>query len=137
MIIKKFIKILTNDFPAEYKKLVDQLAGILNDYLDSQSAAMTNQLSLADNLYCEIREISIKLDANYKPIINTSMKLQIIQGRIQGLQVIQVVNEDNIAIGATAAPYIDFTQNESLVTVNKIVGLPINYNFRVKLIVWG
>src|SRR5580658_4713007 len=132
------------DFDPQYSSLIDKLGNILNYTLELFYTAMTNNLSLGDNLLCSLNTITVTVDSTGVPTATSTYQLSNtnILSPIQGVTVLNVINNTNNNALLTGAPFVDYTlsQNQQvnsngaqtnaqtqsspyIVTINQITGL--------------
>lgn len=139
MILPSFRRIFTQDYEAQYKKLIDTLSVSLNNGITSLYSALTNNVSLSDNIYATVKTLSLKVDANGNPLNTTSFNLNsyMTSNQIQGISVINAINQDNSNTYPVSGPFISYTQNGTTVTVNNITGLQQGANYNITVVAWG
>lgn len=129
--IKRLVK---EDFEAEDQPLVDKLAFALNPFLEQVSAAFNKGID-ADNLNWQTGFVEIEVDANGIPKITTQIKIEL-KVRIKGSWVILAQNLTDNAF-PTGTPFVTFTTNNNLLTIQHVAGLPADKRFRLSIILIG
>lgn len=125
------------DFQPEYQNLVDQLSVSLNNGIESVYTALTNNISLKDNVNCTVKDISVAVDANGIPTIKTVFTVTNTNLQILGTQVIYALNTTNAAVYPTGGIFISYTQTSNGVLVNHITGLPAGNTFTLRVVAYG
>lgn len=112
-------------------KWLEPMLSVLNAFMDSVFTIMNRNISLTDNLNIQIATITVTTDSNgdITPIkVRTTVR-----GRVIGMTVIRVLSQDqNIQ-----APFIDYVQNENIVTINKLAGLNIDTKYKIIVLMIG
>lgn len=129
--IKRLVK---EDFEADDQELVDKLAFSLNPFLEQVSAAFNKGID-DDNLNQQSMFIEAELNANGVPKSPLQIKVDL-KVRVKGTQVILA---QNLTDGTfpTGTPFITFTINNNLLTVQHIAGLPPDKKYRLSIILIG
>lgn len=136
MKIGNFRRIYKTDYPVENQNLVDKLSVTINNGFELIYNAFAKNISLKDNIYCTIKDITVKVNANSTPNGTLSFNVDT-QGRILGISVIKAVSLDDTTSVPTSHPFIVYDQNNNTINISKIIGLPANVNFQLSLIAWG
>ena len=126
-----------SDFPPQYADLINQLALLLNNDLQSLFTAFGNGISLSDNIACQVATVPITVDSSGNTTNSAVFSIKIPNLRISGLTVINVVNTTNSSIYPTGAPFCSYTPGTQNITINNITGLQTGYQWSVTLIAWG
>lgn len=148
-------KIITNDYPEEYKELMDKLGYSINTSMELLFLTLAQRVSLADNVLCDIKTLEVKVDATGKPtsplvfsVSNPNIS------SIRGMHVIQAVNKTNGTGYPTSCPFISYsitqpssqvqsltatnnTQNKFTITANNISGLIPNNIYNLTVVIYG
>lgn len=136
MKLPSFRRLFKGDFKEEYQELVDNIGISFNSALDAVFIALNRNLTLADNLKCSIKDLTVRVDSNGTPTVPLSFKLDF-QGRIIGLSVINVINTDNPNAYPATGVTISFQQSNTTILVNNITGLRPNANYTLKVVAWN
>ena len=123
-----------DEFPDEYQDLVDTLAFTVNPFFEQIYGAFTNGLTFKDNFYGQSITITTKVDAQGRPV-NNQVKYTL-KSRPQTIIVLNVVNNTDNA-GLTGAPYVGFSLNGDVLTLNYITGLISGKDYTLSLFVLG
>lgn len=134
--LQSYKRIISSDFEEEDQALVDQLAQSLNTVIDDELYTLNGKVSLADNIYCTVREVDLTVDVN-GGTGNTRFNVNNPTVPVIGIDVVQVTNLSNSNIYPTGTPFISYTQLGGSVMINNITGLLPNYRWRIKLIAWN
>lgn len=125
-------RISKEDFPAEYQQLIDKLAFPLNSHME-QVRNLFNKGIDFENLTQEL--ITLKVQTNEKSIPNTRLTFKTtLRNKLRGIVVISaVITSDNTSY-PTAQPFISFSQNLNIVTINNISGLAPETSYELLLL---
>jgi hypothetical protein len=132
-----FKTLQASDFDAQYAGLINQLALIFNNDIQSLFSALNNGISLADNIACTVATVPITVDSNGNTTNSATFALTTPNTRVTGLTVINVTNTTNSSIYPTGAPFCSFTPASSQVTINNVTGLQTGYQWSITLIAWS
>lgn len=126
--IKRLIK---EDFPPEQQDLIDKLAYVVNPFFDQVVAAFNKGIN-TDNLTRQILEVTVNNTAGritpgvqFKNTLNTN--------KILGINIIKAMNITNPAVYPTQAPWISWSINENIITINNITGIQDNNKYTLTL----
>lgn len=124
-------RIRTEDFPQEYRLLINKLSFALNPSLEQLSTIFNKSIDF-DNLNREALTVTVELDVNGEPKTLSQIKT-VLKTRIKGFNVIRAENLENDNTYPTSAPFVTFVQSGELVTINHITGIPANKRYRLTL----
>lgn len=136
MKLGNFKRIFKTDYATEVQATIEKLALTINNGFESLYNAMAKGISLSDNIACTVKKVTVKVDSSGSPLSTLSFSLDV-KGQIKGISVIRADNLTNSSTYPTSTPFITFTQNDTIVTITNIVGLPANNNFEITLIAWN
>jgi len=132
-------RLMVEDFKKDERSLISRLSEILNPFMSQIINSYKNNLTL-DNLNQEIITFDIIVDANGNPsnaaatVIKKQLKLKL-NRRVQGIWVINAKNQTTSTNYPTAAPFIDFSQSQNLLQINKINGLQNAEEYKLTAII--
>lgn len=124
------------DYPQEQQALVEKMSVTINNGFEIIYNAMSHNVSLTDNIFCTISTVTVTVDSTGTPTSSSSFQIDT-TGTLKGTQVINAVNNTKSTIYPTAVPFITYTQNNKLISIVNISGLPANNKFTLTLIAWG
>jgi hypothetical protein len=114
-------RISKEDFPAQYQDLIDKLAFPLNSHMEQVRNLFSKGIDI-DNLTREFITLKVQTDSTSRPINKLSFKSSL-RNKLKGINVIS----GNITSSNTSylqqAPFISFSQNTNIVSINNISGL--------------
>jgi len=133
--LSSYKRIVTNDYPKEERKFVEQIAGPINDSFNELYFALNGRLSLVDNLNCTVRTIDIIVDSNGLPTDLTTITTNKTTS-VFGCNVVSAVNQSNTALYPTGAPFISYSAISGGILVNHVTGLQANNRYTLNIIIW-
>jgi hypothetical protein len=122
-------KFTLEDFP-EQRSWIGQLFSPLNSFIGDVYRSYSNQLSVEDNLFQEIKEIKFKNSANnypykFKTKFNANPK---------GILAIYLFNSDTGNISAEH-PLLIYTYSSQEINISSITGLTTDTNYVLRLLI--
>lgn len=120
--IKRIIK---EDFPSEVQKWIDKLLVPLNNSITQVTFALTNQLTLSDNMLAVVKEITLKGD-QFPYQFNHGLKVKPI-----GCVILQAMETSASPPLFTNGVYAQWDTDGPTITLRTITGLDSSrtYNF--------
>jgi len=131
--LQAFKRIISEDYPSQYRSLVGQLAYSINSLADDVLNALNKNISVKDNTNLSQKTISVTVDANGVPTTSTSVSTGLASACV-GIQVINAVNQTDSNAIPTSAPFISFTNTTDGIKINKISGLQATNNYNLTVI---
>lgn len=125
-------RISTEDFPAENQALVSRLAFPINSFME-QVRALFNKSIDFDNLNQELVNLSFTTNSDGQPLTTLQFRTTV-TGRIRGVLPISLKLQNNSGF-VTSAPFVNFIQNERIITIPYIVGLNPGTRYEITLLV--
>lgn len=125
-------RIIKEGVPKEYHVLIDAIAPSINDFADQVINAFNKNITVEDNLNMEIKTLEVVVDGGGIPTMSTAFKSNLAD-RVRGIVVIRAENLTNSTVYPTAAPFITYSENNSVITINHIAGLPASDKFKLRL----
>lgn len=132
-----FKSLQASDFDDQYKDLINKLATIFNNEIQSLFTALNNGVSLADNILCTVKDVPIVVDANGNPTNAANFAISVKNLRVRGCTVIRAVNTTNNSTFPTGAPFVSYTPGTQQVTINNVTGLTPGDQWTLTVIAWG
>lgn len=127
-------RINKEDFPVEDHEFVGKLAFILNPFFEQIVTAFNKNIDF-DNLNQEFIFFETEVDDKGKPKKDREIKT-LLRSRPRGIMCVSANNlTDNTPV--TGAPFISYTINNNVISIQNITGLPANKRFRLSLIIIG
>lgn len=119
--VPDFKRLAKEDFPEEYRNLIDKLAFPINSHFEQVRSALNKNINF-QNLDQEIKTLSFTTGSSGQPASKQVFKSSI-SGRVQGIIIIRAVITSSNTSFVQTAPVISWNQNEDLVTITNIGGL--------------
>lgn len=136
MKLEGFKRILTEDLPAESRQLADKLASTLNPFAEQVITALNGRLNITDNINQVYKELTIDLNSDGTPKVQTAFKSDLI-GRCKGIDIQYLENVTNVNTYPTAAPFITWVDNNSIIIIKHVTGLQANNKWKMRLLLKG
>lgn len=130
--LSSFRKIKKEDVAEEYKALIEAIGYSINSFADEVISGFNRRLTIKENLTQDIVSIEVTVNSSGIPITESKFK-NTIGKSLQGIKVIKAENLTNTSTYPTTAPFISFTQNGELVTINHISGLQSGNKYRLTI----
>ncbi len=124
-------RLVREDFPDDSKALVDKLAFVLNPYLEGIATVLNHNIDY-DNLKRELKTIDVVVNASGNPIPAISFR-NTLSSKIKGINVIRAQNNTSTTVYPTATPFITFTEENKIITINNISGLQLNNKYSLTI----
>ena len=122
-------RLTVEEFP-EQADWIGKLFQSLNDFTGAVVGALTNGLSVEDNLYQEIKEIKfVNTTALYPYKFKTKFNLA-----PRGLNYIYIYN-NTLSTYSTTAPYIVWSYANNQVSISNISGLTLGSTYTIRVLV--
>lgn len=151
-----FKRINRNDYPDEFKPLVDLLSVSLNIGIELLYTVLDKRVSLKDNILCDVKDIQVTADENGIPSfpVNVTISNQNITN-VLGLNVILATNLTNSVSYPTGGIFITYTQTQSqsqtptqaqiqqqnvspfTIQINHVTGLIPDNNYSLRVVIYG
>lgn len=130
-----FKRIAKEDFNSEDRGLVEKLALPINSFFEQVRNALNGDIDF-QNLNQKIVTLRVRVDASGNPVVLTKFKSEI-NGRALGIICINAVNNTNATNYPTGTPWISYTENSALITVNNITNLAQDDVYTLTLLMIG
>ncbi len=131
MKINNLKRLIKEDFPEEYQELVDKLGFALNPMLEQVSNAFNKNINF-DNLSREVLTVTLENATGGSLKAVTQIKTSL-SGRIIGLNIIRAENLTNSVVYPTNAPFVSWSINGNIMTIQKVTGIQDNNKYRLTL----
>lgn len=118
-------KINVNDFSSANKSDIERLGRSLNPFFDEVTKAISNQISY------EFFTFDITVDASGVPVSQVSIPTTL--SAVKGMICVSATNSTGAV--PTAAPFISFNFNKSVIQLNVVKGLPANTKFSLTVLI--
>lgn len=150
MKLPSFKRLNKADFDQKFQDLIDTLSVSLNIGIENLYNAMNHQVSLNDNILCDVKSVTLTVDSTGAPSSSTYLKLTNVTGTPQGLTVISARNLSNTAVypqqtltisGTSytfpAAVGVSYSIDSTGLKLTQVTGIQPNTSYQLTIIVWG
>lgn len=124
-------RIAAEDFPQDQQSLVSKLAFPINSFFEEVRATLNKSIDF-NNLAQELIVLSFTTNDVGQPLNQLKFKTSL--SKINGMMPISLKILTNSQV-VTQAPFVNFIQNEKLVTISYISGLNANVKYEISLLV--
>lgn len=128
-------RIITEDFAKDDQGLVQKLSFILNPIVDQLSILLDKRLDFI-NLNRQLKVLNIKVDSTGTPIMSVQIKSEL-KTKAIGINCIRVINTKNPQTYLPAAPFISFSEDTGIISVENVSGLSANVEYTLTLEILG
>lgn len=135
--LPNFKTLQASDFPDQYKDLINQLATIFNNEIQSLFSALNNGVSLAQNILCTVKDVPVVVDVNGNTTNTANFQIDIPNMRVRGCTVIRAVNTSNTSLFPVGGVFVSYTPGTQQVTINNVTGLIPGQQWTLTVIAWG
>lgn len=133
--IPDLTKIQPEDFDADMQDTIDKLAYPLNIFMEKVTTLLNKNIDFF-NLNQEIINLSVAVDVTGKPTILTQYKTTL-KSKVIGNVCISALNTVNGSTYPTGQPFLSFTQNGLIVTINNVTGLQPSQKYNLTILSIG
>lgn len=130
--IPDFKRIVKEDFPAEYRNLIERLAFPINSQFEQIRNAFNGNINF-QNLAQELRTVEFTTNASGQPINSISFRSNL-NDRVQGILVVRTEIISNNTAFPENLPVINWSQNGNIVNITNIGGLEPSLEYRLTLL---
>jgi hypothetical protein len=127
-------RIVKNDYPDEYKSLVEQLSVSINNGFDTLYNAINGKLNFYDNISSTIAEIRLAVDSDGFPLQKTQFKISGNQSTVEGILVLSASGYNNPDLYPSSGIAVSYSAGSGLVTIDNVKGLQPNKVYVLKLL---
>ena len=121
-------KLTTEEFKEQAEWII-RLISPLNNFMSDVNFAFNNNITIADNLRQEIKEIDHTENARNYPILISPK-----YGVPKGLQIIYCKHNQSTPVDLTAAPFINYEIDaQTKIKITSITGLVADYRYTIRI----
>jgi hypothetical protein len=131
--IQSYKRIIKESFSKDDRQVAGLIGDSINVFAEEVLNALNKKITVDDNLNMEYKEVDVTVTAAGIPINTLQYKISL-QGRIRGVVVVKAENLTTTGVYPTGAPFITFSINNDIITVNHITGLIANNKYRLTLL---
>jgi len=135
--LKSFKRIVTTDYPADNRELIEKLGLSLNDSINDILFTLNGRVDLQNNIQCTVKLFDVIVDTQGTPTTRTIFTVNNPGVPVLGISVLSATNKDNPAIYPTGYPFISFTQTDSGILINNITGLQAGQRYSLRIVAWN
>lgn len=128
-------KFRLEDFSEDDQEVASQLANTFNPFAEDVYRALNGNLN-TDNMLRQIVSLEVKIDSAGKVINSPKVRISI-NSKVVGTNVISAVNAEKSTIYPTSHPFISYSINEKILTIENISGLQANSTYNLTLEIIG
>lgn len=125
-------RIVKEDFPSEYQDLIDRIAFPLNSHMEQVRNLFNGNIDF-ENLSQELITLKVQTDSTSKPLSQLSFKSSL-SNKLKGIIVISANITSSVLSYPQQAPFISFSQNLNIITINNISGLAPETTYELLLL---
>jgi len=125
-------KLRTEDFDDDYSELIDKVGYAYNNFADEVYQQLSGRLDFT-NLDQQLVVLDVTITSAGQ-IINTPQIKVTKASKVNGIQVIRAQNLLNPNIYPTGTPFISFSLNGNLLTIQNITGLQASSQYRLTFV---
>jgi hypothetical protein len=132
----ELVRIRAEDFDEDSQQMIAKLSSPINRMFEQIVALFNKQIDF-QNLNRQIVNVDVKTDGANNIIGVPQTKFNLRANKVQGIHVIRAINNNNPGISPITHPFITFSNNDDLLSVNKITGLQAGSHYTLTLEVIG
>lgn len=136
MKLPSFRRLITQDYPKEFQKLIDTLSVSLNNGIEVLYQALNNQITLRENIKSTVKDIILSVDANGVPTQQAAFTLDV-TGNIDLIMVGLAVNQTNSSAFPTSGVFLSWSQNTNTIIINHVTGLQANQQYLLRVVAFN
>lgn len=129
-------RLRTEDFPSEQQPIIQKIASGINSFQDDVTDLINNGKLDFDNLNRQKHEFDVFTDATGKMQSPIPLKLKL-RTKPYGIHIVRVLNVNDPGTLPDYMPLIDFTFNDTILTITRINGLTNNAKYRLYVEIIG
>lgn len=126
----RLTRLTKEDFPQKYNDLLDKLLYPINSALEQLSQAMSNGLTVTDNLAAQ--ETSLDVTAPINSTNSIFFKKSTLKGICKGITCIEAIPQDN-GTPVTGQPFFTFEDSGNNIKVTNITNLTAGSRYILRI----
>lgn len=134
MKIPIFKRLAVEDFPQEFRSLVDKIAFSYNSSMEQLNTALSGNIDF-DNLNQAVVTFKVSVNGSGVPLEKIQLSSPL-KSSVKGITCINVENLTDTSL-LLGSPFVSFTRNSGILTINQITGLQPNKQYNVTVILIG
>ena len=132
MKLQSFKRLIKEEVEEQFRPLIDRVGYSINPFAQDVLIALNKNLTIADNLLQQIKQVEVTVDTTGTPKTTSQFKSDLPQNII-GMNVIKVENLTNTSVYPTGHPFISFDQSSGVITIKNITGLVADNKYRLTI----
>ena len=139
MRLQLYKRINKGDFAEDEQSLVEKLSFILNNSIELLYTLANRRISLQDNMLCNVKTVTVTVksaDGTLKSQPEITVDF-IKDNPILGLQVLRAENQTSTKVFPSAGIHVSFSNTSTGLKITNVVGLPVDNEFVLTLVIWG
>lgn len=124
-------KLRVEDFDSDSQELIGRIAKVYNQFTDSVYQVLDGNIDFS-NLSRQITTVDIITDATGKLVNPPKIKINL-PTKVNGLHCISAINLKKSSVYPTSAPFISYSINNYILTIENVSGIPVNSEFRLTI----
>ena len=144
MRLSSFKRLNDADYDKDDRSLVSRLANSLNDGIDNLYLALSNRISLRDNIQCTIKDVDIIVNSSGIPTLSAVIKLDRqggtqtqVDAKILGLSLLDHRSLSGFPAYPTSGITISWTQVQTGIQIDHVTGLIPGNPYRLRVVCWN
>jgi hypothetical protein len=133
MKLKSYSRLNTSDYPEDQQPIVEKMGGQVNSAFDPVYSALSNRLTFEDNFLCTVKDVEVSVGANGVPLTRTSFSLNN-NLPVTGVIILNVTNKTTAGAFPTAAPFMSFSQNGTVLYIDHMFGLVPSARYVIRVL---
>lgn len=129
-------RLIKEDVEEDDRPLVESIGYVINPSFEQLSKILDKNLTIEDNLNQSKQDVIITVNASGTPNPVVQFKTGI-KGNCAGTLVIKAENQTNRQTYPTGTPFISWTEQNGVLTINNITNLQANNKYKLKIIVYS
>lgn len=128
-------RLIKEDVEEDDRPLVEKIGYVINPSFEQLSKILDKNITIEDNLNQSKKQILVTVNSSGTPISNVQFKTDI-RGNCFGIDVIKAENQTNRTTYPTSCPFLSWTEQNGVITINNITGLQVNNKYKLNLIIY-
>lgn len=134
MKLSSFRRIVSDDYDEKDRPLISKLAYSVNSAIDEILETLNRNVSIADNTNLVIKDITATVSSG---VPTTTLRITSgLTSFCRGMQVISATNQTTSTTYPTSQPFINFTENNGVITINHISGLTDGDKYLLRVVLY-
>lgn len=136
MKLPSFKRLLKTDYAQQFQQMIETLSYSINNAVEALNNALSNNVSLQDNVLCTVKTFTVQVDSTGAPTTSTTFPLTF-TGTCLGISLINIINSTTSGSYPTGGVTVSFSQTKNGIQINNITGLIAMNNYSVTIVAWG